>query len=118
MYEPKPIVAKTIDGTIIEVYDYLTDCLFIPLANDLVIGINQNRDEIMILTVDKNGFYFDIATSYLEKPTQGSVKINFSSQNLQAIETFNKQGMLTRNVVSSKSEDILNLILNFYRRDL
>lgn len=117
VYEPKPVIEKTIDGRIIEVYDYLADLTYIQLSNDVVIAINVERDEIDFLTLDSKGFYFSIAQSSVEKPTLGAVKVNFHKNNLQTISTFDKNQKTKTTPVSQLDDQISNLILQFFNRD-
>lgn len=115
VYEPKPVIEKTIDGRIIEVYDYLAGLVYVQLANDVVLAIDTKADEINFLTLDPKGFYFSIAHAYVEKPTLGAVKLIFHKDNLQTISTFDKDQKTKP--MRRLDDQVTNLILQFFNRN-
>lgn len=113
MYEPKAVDLLTTNGKHILIYDYLVFPITVMLANDIVVGINPEADEIAIMVPNEDYVYDDITHINTAKPTRGNVKIDLSASNLKSIQKF-KQGKFYEQELFR--DPFLSLLLDYYKR--
>ena len=116
MYIPKPITVLTIKREVIEVYDYIVDPIFVKLANDVVIGINPDTDQISFLTIDEKGIYSDMVSAFVQKPTLGHIELAIDTRKLTTIKSYSKNRKIDYDSLPIDS-DLLELHLSYFHRN-
>lgn len=113
MSELKAVDLLTTNGKHIMIYDYLDFPITVMLANDIVVGINPETDEIAIMVPNEDYVYSDITHINTSKPTRGNVKIDLSANNLLSMQKFKNGKFYDQEFFKSS---FLRLLLDYYRR--
>jgi hypothetical protein len=82
MYEPKALDFLTSNGKHILVYEYLDFPYTVKLANDIVIGITPESDEVVFMVPDENEVYTELTRILSQKPTARSGELFILLHNL------------------------------------
>jgi hypothetical protein len=112
MYEPKAVDHITTNGKHILIYDYLDYPITIMLANEIVLGINPEADEICFMIPDKNYVYKEITDIFSTKPTLGAIEIFLKAHNLWAVESYKNGENVDKQFIQEKLTDIKLHYLN------
>jgi len=108
MYEPKVVDHITSNGKLVLMYDYLDNAysLTIMLANDIVVGINPEADEICFMVPDKDGVYTDVTDIVSAKPTQGTVELIMAAHHLWSVESYKNAQQVGRQILNKSLTQI------------
>ncbi|BAD74784.1 hypothetical protein UM396_02850 [Geobacillus subterraneus] len=106
MYEPKAVDHITSNGRHILIYDYLDYPVTIMLANDIVVGINPEADEICLMVPDQNNVYRDITDIISTKPTMGAIELFLKADNLWAVESYKNAKQIGKQILNKSLTEL------------
>src|SRR5690606_19037037 len=114
MFEPKVLDHLTINGSHILIYEHLDFPITIMLANDIVVGINPEADEVSLLIPNKDKVYDYITTIQTTKPTFGCVEVDLTTHFLKSSKKFSKGNFVDQKFYVKDS--FSNFIFDYYKR--
>lgn len=104
----------TTNGKNIWIDEYLIAPITVMLANDIVVGIDPESDEISLMVPNSDGVYDQITYMNTSKPTLGNIEVSLSAHHLTSSKKFKDGNFLDEEFYKDK---FTRLILGFYNRN-